>query len=142
MVIASAKCSWGYKLAFLGCWPGWAEPANKAAGLASAELHRCNYPRFFLVLSIKRYLRFLLSPWMPHSATSTGVLLMRELLKSAEVAELLGVHVLTLRALSKSGRFPKPLTIGRTYRWRRKDVELFIASGSVVPMTPEVVAAR
>ncbi len=51
------------------------------------------------------------------------------------VAEMLALSVRTVRRLADAGRMPLPLRIGgvRVLRWRRADVERFIADGCVAP---------
>ncbi len=51
------------------------------------------------------------------------------------VAEMFALSVRTVRRLADAGRMPLPLRIGgvRVLRWRRADVERYIADGCVVP---------
>lgn len=50
------------------------------------------------------------------------------------VAEMLAVSVRTVRRLADAGRMPLPLRISglRVLRWRRDEIESFIANGCVV----------
>lgn len=50
---------------------------------------------------------------------------MDNLLRAAQVARLLGVHVRTLRRLRRRGLFPQPVRLGRMVRWPREDVEAY-----------------
>jgi len=46
-----------------------------------------------------------------------------------DVAEMLQVAVRTVRRLRSTGKLPQPVTIGRSVRWRREDLEEWIAEG-------------
>jgi excisionase family DNA binding protein len=46
-----------------------------------------------------------------------------------EVAELLGVSDRHVRRLTDSGAMPPPLRLGTLVRWRRTDIEAWIAAG-------------
>ena len=50
------------------------------------------------------------------------------LLKVSQVAERLGVSTRTVWRLTSEGRLPQPVAIGRCKRWRRGDVDGFIAA--------------
>lgn len=46
---------------------------------------------------------------------------MSDLMTVSQVANMLGVHELTVRRMVKDGRLPKPLVLTpRTHRWRRE----------------------
>lgn len=48
------------------------------------------------------------------------------LLTSRETAELFRVDVRTLRRMWRAGAIPAPIQIGRSIRWRRREVEKWI----------------
>ena len=48
------------------------------------------------------------------------------LLTVREVAERLGVCGRQVQKLLASGRFPSPVRLGRSVRWRERDIGLFI----------------
>ena len=50
----------------------------------------------------------------------------REVLTTAELADLLGVHWRTLHRVRERGEGPPAYKIGRVYRYRRSDVEAWI----------------
>jgi excisionase family DNA binding protein len=50
------------------------------------------------------------------------------LLRVREVAEILGVSVRTVWRLVSDGTLAQPVAIGRSKRWRRSDIDAFIAS--------------
>ena len=50
------------------------------------------------------------------------------LLTARQVYESLGVCRSTLDALRASGKFPKPIKVGRQLRWRVDDVEAWLAA--------------
>lgn len=51
------------------------------------------------------------------------------LLRVEEVARLLGVSVRSVWRLTKQHRCPRPLQLGRSTRWRKSDIELWVAQG-------------
>jgi excisionase family DNA binding protein len=51
------------------------------------------------------------------------------LLTADEVAQLLGISTRTLWRLCSAGRCPPPLRIGGNTRWRRAEVECWVAEG-------------
>lgn len=57
----------------------------------------------------------------------------RVLIEIEAVAEMLAISVRTVRRLADAGRMPLPLRIPglRVLRWRRVDIERFIANGCV-----------
>lgn len=60
------------------------------------------------------------------------------LLSAEEVAALLGVSLRTIWRMRERGQLPHPLRLGRqTLRWRREDVEQWIASGHIVLLEAE-----
>ena len=61
---------------------------------------------------------------IPASGPSTGTYTV------GDVAELLGCSTRHVRRLADAGRMPRPLsTIGRLVRWRRADVDQWLAAG-------------
>ena len=56
-----------------------------------------------------------------------------EWLALGKAAELLGVHTMTLRRWSDSGRFPSYRTAGGHRRFALRDIESFIEQGSASP---------
>lgn len=59
----------------------------------------------------------------------------KQLLKAAEVADILGIGVRTVWRYAETGQIPAPQTIGRLKRWRRHEIEDFI--GDQQPATPK-----
>ena len=53
----------------------------------------------------------------------------RLLLSAAELARLLGVSRSTVWTWHSSGKIPLPVRIGGTTRWRRREIEAWIATG-------------
>lgn len=51
-----------------------------------------------------------------------------QLMTLEQVARLLQLGHQTIRNHVATGKFPEPLTIGRSVRWRRKEVVEFLAS--------------
>ena len=51
----------------------------------------------------------------------------RPVLTVGEMAELLGVSKLTIWRWEKSAEIPKAIAIGGTVRWKRSDVEKWLA---------------
>lgn len=51
------------------------------------------------------------------------------LVTADEVAALLGISTRTLWRLCSGGRCPTPLRLGGNTRWRRSEVELWVAQG-------------
>ena len=51
------------------------------------------------------------------------------LLAAGDVAELLAVSRLTIFRWRAAGRLPPPLKIGRVVRWRRLEIETWLAAG-------------
>lgn len=65
---------------------------------------------------------------LPMPATATvSVPADAALLTCKQVAVIVQLAERTVRALVSSGRFPKPVRIGRSRRWRRSDVETWLA---------------
>lgn len=62
-----------------------------------------------------------------------------ELYDVKAVARLTSLSVRQIWKLTASDRFPKPLRISRSVRWRRCDIENWINAGCRLP---EAVAAR
>ena len=52
------------------------------------------------------------------------------LLKAAEVSEVLGVSRCTIWSWHSSGRIPLPIRIGGVTRWRRSEIEAWVAAGA------------
>jgi predicted DNA-binding transcriptional regulator AlpA len=50
-----------------------------------------------------------------------------ELLTAAELCSLLKLDARTLRVLRHEGRVPEPIKLGRSLRWRRAEIEAWIA---------------
>jgi prophage regulatory protein len=55
---------------------------------------------------------------------------MERLMDVKEVAELLNVSVRLVWQLRDGGRMPMPVHIGRLVRWRREELEGWIAEGA------------
>ncbi|MCY3002512.1 MAG: helix-turn-helix domain-containing protein [Planctomycetota bacterium] len=51
-----------------------------------------------------------------------------ELLTAADLCSLLKLDARTLRVLRHEGRVPEPIKLGRSLRWRRAEVEAWIAA--------------
>ncbi|WP_145198219.1 helix-turn-helix domain-containing protein [Planctomycetes bacterium Poly30] len=51
------------------------------------------------------------------------------LLPAPKVAEMLGVSKRQIAGLRSSGRLPSPVRLGRSVRWRREEIEAWIAAG-------------
>ena len=47
---------------------------------------------------------------------------------AAQVCSELQIHRATLHRYRQSGNFPKPMSIGRAIRWRRVDIEAWLAA--------------
>lgn len=52
------------------------------------------------------------------------------LLSIREVAQLLGVSQRAIWGWAHDGKFPAPLELGRLRRWRRQDIETWLAEQS------------
>ena len=52
-----------------------------------------------------------------------------QLMTAKDVAGLLNVDIRTLRRLRHLGDVPKPITVGRVLRWRRRDVDRWLEDG-------------
>ena len=52
------------------------------------------------------------------------------LLKAQEVGEVLGVNKSTVWSWESSGRIPRPVRIGGCTRWRRSEIEQWVAAGT------------
>lgn len=48
---------------------------------------------------------------------------------AGQVAKMLGVSVRQVWRLHTTGRLPKPVRLGNCVRWRRAEVEAFVAAG-------------
>jgi excisionase family DNA binding protein len=48
-----------------------------------------------------------------------------------QVAHLLSVSRRTVYRLLDAGQIPKPMKLGNATRWRHKDIELFVETGSI-----------
>ena len=55
----------------------------------------------------------------------------KALLRPQGVAEFLGCHPRTVRRLEVEGTLPAPVGKGRLKRWRRKDLEQWLAGGGL-----------
>ena len=51
---------------------------------------------------------------------------MQKLLKIKQVAEIFGVHPNTILNLVKAGKFPRPVKLGGSNRWRYDELQRFI----------------
>ena len=49
---------------------------------------------------------------------------------AAQVADALGVSVRLLYKLQASARLPRPISFGRAIRWRREELEEWLAAGA------------
>ena len=54
---------------------------------------------------------------------------MADLLNVTQVAAKLGVCVRQVWKLTAAGKFPKPLRISRSVRWRRSDIDSYVCVG-------------
>jgi predicted DNA-binding transcriptional regulator AlpA len=52
-----------------------------------------------------------------------------ELLTAADLCALLKLDARTLRVLRHEGRVPEPIKLGRSLRWRRAEIEMWVAGG-------------
>lgn len=52
-----------------------------------------------------------------------------ELLDVERVAEMLAVSTRTVRRMADSGQMPRPLKVASLIRWRRSDIEQWLADG-------------
>jgi predicted DNA-binding transcriptional regulator AlpA len=52
------------------------------------------------------------------------------LLDATTLGNLLGLDPRTVRRMGRSGRIPAPLAIGAALRWRRSDIDAWLASGA------------
>ncbi len=50
---------------------------------------------------------------------------------ASEVSKCLGISTRTIYRLIEKKALPKPFKLGNSTRWRRKDIELFVAEGSM-----------
>lgn len=48
-----------------------------------------------------------------------------------EVGQCLGISTRTIYRLIEQKSLPKPFKVGNSTRWRREDIELFVAEGSM-----------
>ena len=51
------------------------------------------------------------------------------LLTVADMARLLGISTRSVWRLTRAGRCPKPVRLGRATRWRRREVEAWVSEG-------------
>ena len=58
-------------------------------------------------------------------STGEGVLL----LSAADLADVLGVSLRTVRRLDSYGKLPRPVRLGRAVRWRRDEVARWVEAG-------------
>ena len=66
-----------------------------------------------------------------------------EMIRARPLAELLGVHEITIWNWLRQGRLPKPIRIGRnTTCWRRADIETWLAQQEQQPRPARDVSAR
>jgi excisionase family DNA binding protein len=59
------------------------------------------------------------------------------LLTADQAAHLLGVSTRTLWRLHSAGQLPRSVKIGGSTRWRREEIERWIAEGCPAPTSPE-----
>lgn len=52
-----------------------------------------------------------------------------ELLRITAVADTLDISVRSVRRLSERGQLPAPIRLGSAVRWRRADLDEFLAKG-------------
>ncbi len=52
-----------------------------------------------------------------------------QLIKTEAVEEIVGLSGKSLSRMVKAGKMPKPLTVGGSRRWRRSDIQGWIAAG-------------
>ena len=62
---------------------------------------------------------------------------MPALLSAADLADLLCVSIRHLERLNHRGRLPEPLRLGRSRRWRRGEIDNWIAKGCPA-LTPDM----
>jgi excisionase family DNA binding protein len=67
----------------------------------------------------------------PHFTTLPQPLL----LSVGETSRLLGVSTRTIWTLISSGRIPQPVRLGRSVKFRRSDIEAWVAAGCPVEST-------
>lgn len=46
---------------------------------------------------------------------------------AVELAQFLGVSPKHVRRLAEQGAIPKPVRLGRIYRWNKRDIEAFVS---------------
>lgn len=61
--------------------------------------------------------------------STTSMDVTRELLTAREVARMIGAGERSVWRWSQSGRMPRPVRIGAAVRFRRADIEQWIAAG-------------
>jgi excisionase family DNA binding protein len=54
--------------------------------------------------------------------------MLKQLLRDREVAEMLGIHKVTVWRMAASGELPKPVKFGHNSRWHISDVDAYLAS--------------
>ncbi len=52
-----------------------------------------------------------------------------------EVSKCLGISTRTIYRLIEEKKLPNPIKLGNSTRWRRADIELFVAEGSMPAFT-------
>ena len=61
------------------------------------------------------------------------------LLRATQVAELLNLSLRSLWTYVGQGRVPAPIHIGRSTRWKRSDIDAWLAQEKASPILPDVV---
>ncbi len=54
-------------------------------------------------------------------------------LTATEICEQFQLNIGTLQALVKNGRFPKPLQIGASNRWKTSEIDSWVDAGCPLP---------
>lgn len=65
---------------------------------------------------------------MARNAPGSKPIAVDVLLTPADVAQVLRVSTRQIRAMTRAGRLPAPLRIGRLPRWRPADLDSFVSS--------------
>ena len=65
--------------------------------------------------------------------TAETALVAPRFMTANEVCELFSLNIGTLQALVKQQRFPKPLQIGASNRWKTSEIDAWIDAGCPLP---------
>lgn len=65
-----------------------------------------------------------------HNGNQTEMSVPKMALSAEEVADALGISRAHVFKLHSTGRLPRPVKLGRTVRWSRKDLEDWLAAGA------------